>query len=788
MPGLLTLKTKLKSLKYGNDQLNEGNSGQPYIQNDINDPTDILGKDDGFIRGGATGALNASLIDKKRIELFFKDEPQGTLFKYRQVGLQLSNPRLEVKKGLGALASGLVLGDTGTLTGGVLEPTRIYNLGINTLAQVPANAIGGHIVRHGILPVQLDESKYEAVVKYNNKHDHNRLVKLKNDFNLGDKKFSEISTLSKIRGAISSIAQSVGINIPTLNSKQLVINDYLGGPGSVYGIGGTIINRSSFTEDKEAYGTAVNGYRYAGKTRNDKDEPVPVQFDLKRLLKASNYASSSLGRFLFNADQSTISSKDKNVPANLNGYKVSVLDPYSHTRDSDLPALENINDISNNIYGSPSFYYKTAINGITGSEVDGLTPLDLTNIVYTGSNAHRATMGEIIDVVENLATNDVANPNIGIYTQLLNGELNNPSGSDGRLPISQYEPHYTNYYGESITIKAARGTGWSTLTREKRVGSGRRDSLNLTPLFDANAGTLGDASPINIPNAGSDVQTINDLVKFRIQAIDSNSKFSGGSTGTAKWMIFRAYITDLSDNVDATWSGTKYAGRGDQFYIYEGFTRKMSVTFKVAALSRYEMEPMYQKLNFLMSNLMPDYSTEYNGVRSSQGLLMKGPLMRMTIGNWIDGQLCKLDNLSYRPVAESPWEIGLNDEELILPHIIEVTLNFTPIGSQTRHSNELPRKADCVSNIAQNWNGKTEREYIKPCDDPTPPVIIPTPVPDPAPKPTPNPKPVKKKTEIPPAYDQSTGTALSGLNNPGKEPKFATPAQEKAYLKARGLL
>jgi hypothetical protein len=129
---------------------------------------------------------------------------------------------------------------------------------------------------------------------------------------------------------------------------------------------------------------------------------------------------------------------------------------------------------------------------------------------------------------------------------------------------------------------------------------------------------------------------------------------------------------------------------------------------------------------------MPDYS----------GVLMRGPLMRMTIGNWLDGQLCKLDSLSYKISQDSPWEIGLNDEELILPHIVEVTLGFTPIGSQTRDKNELPRKSQCVSNIAQNWNGATEREYIKPCSDPAPPKPPkPDPVPDPDPKPIPTPEP-----------------------------------------------
>ena len=33
--GLIDLKTNLKSLRYGNDQLGGGNSGQPYIKTPI---------------------------------------------------------------------------------------------------------------------------------------------------------------------------------------------------------------------------------------------------------------------------------------------------------------------------------------------------------------------------------------------------------------------------------------------------------------------------------------------------------------------------------------------------------------------------------------------------------------------------------------------------------------------------------------------------------------------------------------------------------------------------------
>jgi hypothetical protein len=119
------------------------------------------------------------------------------------------------------------------------------------------------------------------------------------------------------------------------------------------------------------------------------------------------------------------------------------------------------------------------------------------------------------------------------------------------------------------------------------------------------------------------------------------------------------------------------------------------------------MEPVYQKLNYLMSNLMPDYS---NG-------LMRGPFVKMTVGNWFNNQDGILNSLSYTIPQDSPWEIAIDEPEggsakklLVLPHIVEVSLTFTPIGSQTKGVNQISSKSSTISHIAQNV---TDYQYIK---------------------------------------------------------------------------
>ena len=233
--------TKLKSLKFG-DKGTAGDSTKPYIVTDINTVDTPFNKlrltkfDDGLIRGGAVGAINASAVDTLRIGKFLTDFPKGPLFIAKQVGLQLSNPPLETKqlptnrvgKGLfGKVVAGAsnVINKLNNLVGG---PTRIYNLGINTLAQVPINAFGGHIARHGFLPYLDESQKYIKVVGENNKgtnSPNNRLVGLYNKF------FQSNPSGTTFQA----------------NIFKTEISDNFGGAKSVYGIGRTAIYRTTVT-------------------------------------------------------------------------------------------------------------------------------------------------------------------------------------------------------------------------------------------------------------------------------------------------------------------------------------------------------------------------------------------------------------------------------------------------------------------------------------------------------------------------------------------------------------
>jgi hypothetical protein len=165
----------------------------------------------------------------------------------------------------------------------------------------------------------------------------------------------------------------------------------------------------------------------------------------------------------------------------------------------------------------------------------------------------------------------------------------------------------------------------------------------------------------------------NDLVKFRIEAIDNDSP------AFSTFIHFRAFIDSFSDNYTADWSSTQYIGRGEQFYTYDKFNRTINMSWTVAAQSKDELIPMYQKLNFLASNLMPDYSGEG---------YMRGPLVRLTVGGYLYSQPGFITALTYDIPQESPWEIGITNNDIAgsdntvkeLSHMIKVTgFTFTPI-------------------------------------------------------------------------------------------------------------
>ena len=132
----------------------------------------------------------------------------------------------------------------------------------------------------------------------------------------------------------------------------------------------------------------------------------------------------------------------------------------------------------------------------------------------------------------------------------------------------------------------------------------------------------------------------------------------------------------ISDSYSATLNTQQYVGRGENFYTYGGQSRKISLSWTVAALSRAELIPMYKRLSYLASMTAPIYSNGF----------MQGPLVSLTIGGYIYDLPGYIEGFSLEMAEDSTWEIAINpdgskdDTISQLTHVIKVSgFNFQPI-------------------------------------------------------------------------------------------------------------
>lgn len=166
-----------------------------------------------------------------------------------------------------------------------------------------------------------------------------------------------------------------------------------------------------------------------------------------------------------------------------------------------------------------------------------------------------------------------------------------------------------------------------------------------------------------------------DFIPFRFEAVNTTNPLK------SDYIIFRAFLDGFNDNYNANHNSFNYNGRGETFYTYNGFTRNIDFSFKIAAQSKEEILPLYTKLNYLVSNVAPEYGDETSGGR------MRTPYIKLTVGDWCNRVPGVLNTIALSWQKDYPWQIKNNKNILMLPHVLDVNVQFTPIH------NFLPEKS-----------------------------------------------------------------------------------------------
>ena len=270
------------------------------------------------------------------------------------------------------------------------------------------------------------------------------------------------------------------------------------------------------------------------------------------------------------------------------------------------------------------------------------------------------------DSITDLEGNTTYLGNTQKYSQLLKNSVIglDPILQDFRQNTITPNPLSLDYNNAKVNIASRIGVGNPGARKDRSsintVFKDGQDKVNMIPLY-TDATNPFETSAYGAKGTGD----TRDLIKFAFEVIDNdaimldtgrfdNKKNPIKDVVTTK-VHFRAFLTNFSDNHSADWSGQKYMGRGENFYTYQGFNREVSFQFKVAAQSKQEMLPLYQKLNYIVSSLYPDYNSDG---------FMRGNLHKLTIGEYFYRTPGIITSMNITVDDNYPWEVKFTEPEV----------------------------------------------------------------------------------------------------------------------------
>ena len=160
------------------------------------------------------------------------------------------------------------------------------------------------------------------------------------------------------------------------------------------------------------------------------------------------------------------------------------------------------------------------------------------------------------------------------------------------------------------------------------------------------------------------------------------------------YIIFRGYISGLTENVSPSWTPQNYIGRSEPTWIYESAERNISFTLGLFAGNKGELQMIYKKLNKLTSLCYPEYksdklfpsSEEMNAATDTENeqrvdikgkIRMKPPLTKFRMGELFGNSKQEMTgfikSISYTYPDNSPWE---TEQGKRVPKYITATIGY----------------------------------------------------------------------------------------------------------------
>ena len=603
--GLINLKTNLKSLKYGKDRVGGGSSGQPFVQKPIPEDFSSVGQ-------RYTNLVQARIDDTSRLTqlLISGKSTDGLLFSVKQNTLS----RLGVQ--------------TQTSPRGLNEGAYLPT---STLAQSLIQGTGYHLNKQGLNPYPGGPGaiiNYSDIVTYTQDPKDNRLVKYTNE---------------------------------TVNKKSSnILDSYSGGPSAYAGIGTTNIYTAAFRTGINNTNNIVSGFRTVDILGEQQPGNVVEPFQ--------KWTWSGLGllrtpyksyEFINSIPKGGLTANQKDSLTGNNWYTGAATWTRQWTPDA--------------VFTTGSLLGATAQEGLNFDFIPGtFNTSNLVTLKTTPVGTKAAGVDESISseyAKQNKLDKTLYRPATGPSTSQRLQIENNINFDVTSKPTEDLTFGGSNqeevYYGSGSTVfdiskngvetKITSSYGYTTEKNKFRayLKNYTSDSVEQKVLLGNPASNRPSGSisydQINALQIG---ETKTDLIDFKIQVI-------GGST-----VQFRAFLDTITDSITSEWSGQQFTGRGEKFYTYSGYERRVSLGWTIAAQSEQELLPMYRRLNYLASAATPKYRSGF----------LQGNLLRLTIGNYLVNVPGKFDGLEITIDNNSTWDIDNK-----MPVVLKVSgFTFTP--------------------------------------------------------------------------------------------------------------
>ena len=350
-----------------------------------------------------------------------------------------------------------------------------------------------------------------------------------------------------------------------------------------------------------------------------------------------------------------------------------------------------------------SYIIKSALNGFIDS-------VDTKALYTTDATLGQELIGKAKDILLTQVTNIGQTPLNGLGLHLYKGNLEF-GGRDkrdyvkrvhGELPKYMINVAHSNTQSEGIKkskkMQLASDKKYGRIDYTKGTGVAReRDFIN------------GEDKIIRLDKTAAETENPKhgeDIIPFAFWIYDQSRDI-----GEPMFFRFRAYLDSMSDQFIGNWNKTNYLGRPESFVNYQGHERQVSISFKVAAMTRDDLHPIYRKLNLLASTTAPSFD--------KTGLFMKGSWIKITVGDYLHKTPAVVNTVQINWLVDYPWEIRKVEDEKaanqdakveskiqILPHVLDVSLSLDVFNNFVPQTGLFPYIGNPTDTDFINWNAE----------------------------------------------------------------------------------